>query len=237
MKEGKKYIQEIIYAVSCIVYCSVLLFGVSVEAGASPVFHIEKDIYDFGTILEGAVITHKFTIENKGNEPLLIPNVRSNCACAVADYTEKILPGEKGIITVEYDSKGSGGQTVDYKIRGESNDPNHNSFDLSITGHVDPILIIKPDRVILSGKEGENIETEIFITHDKRHPLKIISAESKKGNISVKLEEIEDVGQRKYKIKIKSLKTEKGKYSDYVSLKTDSDIFPGKQIRVKIEIR
>lgn len=237
MKKGKKYLRGIIFSVSGIFYYGALLLGFSVEAGAAPVLYIEKDVYNFGSILEGTVIAHDFIIENKGDEALLIPRVRSNCACAVADYSEKIQPGEKGTVTIEFDSKGSGGTTVDYKVRGDSNDTDNEHFDLSIKGHVDPILIIEPKRVTLSGNAGETLETEIFISHDKRHPLKVLSVESKKGNISVKLEEIKDAEQRKYRITIKSLKKEKGKFSDYVSLKTDSDIYPDKQIRVKLEIR
>ncbi len=224
------------FAVSGIFYYGALLFGFSVDAGAAPVLYIEKDVYNFGAILEGTIITRDFIIENKGDEPLLIPRVRSNCACAVADYTEEILPGEKGSVTLEFDSKGSNG-TVNYKIRGDSNDPNNEHFDLTIAGHVDPVLIIEPRSMTLTGNEGENIEAEIFITHDKRHPIKVISAESKKGNISVELEQIEDLEQKKYKVKVTSLKKEKGKYSDYVYLKTDSDIYPDKQIRVKVDIR
>ena len=237
MKKGKKYFRRIIFAVSVLFYYGALLLGFSAYADAEPVFHMDEDTYDFGTILEGTVITHDFIIENKGDESLLIPNVRSTCACAVAAYSEKILPGEKGKVTIEFDSKGSGGQTVDYKVRGDSNDPDKEYFDLTIKGQVDPILIVEPEKVILSGSEGENIETDIFITHDGRHPLKIISAEAKKGNISVKLEELENSEQRAYKIKVTSLKKEKGKYSDYISLKTDSNIYPDKQIRVKIDIR
>ena len=223
------------FAVSFIFYYGALLFGYSAEADAAPVLNIEQDVYNFGTILEGTIITHDFIIENKGSDPLLIPRVRSNCACAVADYSEEILPGEKGKVTIEFDSRGSSG-TVNYKVRGDSNDPNNEYFDLTITGSVDPILIIEPKKVTLSGNAGENLETEILISYDKRHPLKVISAESKKGNISVELEEIEVSDQIKYRVKVKSLKKEKGKFSDYVCLKTDSDIYPEKQIRVKLDI-
>lgn len=236
MQKGKKHIRRKIFALSGIFFFGALLVGFSGEAVASPVLYIEKDVYNFGSILEGTIITHEFTVENRGDEPLLIPRVRSNCACAVADYSEKILPGEKGSVTLEFDSKGSSG-TVDYKVRGDSNDPDNEHFDLAIKGHVDPILIIEPKRVTLSGNAGENLETEITISHDRRHPLKVLSAESKKGNISVRLEKIEGSKPEKYRVKIKSLKKEKGKFSDYVSLKTDSDIYPDKQIRVKLEIR
>ncbi|MBN2419565.1 MAG: DUF1573 domain-containing protein [Deltaproteobacteria bacterium] len=236
MNKDRNFSRRIIITVSSLLFYGVMLLGFSSFAGAAPVLNIEKNEYDFGAILEGTIITRDFFIENRGDEPLLIPRVRSNCACAVADYAEKILPGEKGAVTLEFDSKGSSGM-VNYKIRGDSNDPNNESFDLTIKGQVDPVLIIEPGRVNLEGSAGENLETEIYITHDKRHPLKVLSAESKKGLISVRLEEVKGAEQNKYKVKITSLKKEKGKFSDYVSLKTDSDIYPDKQIRVKIEIR
>ncbi len=236
MKKNKKHLGRIMVAALGLFYYGALLLGFPGEAGAAPAFHMDKDTYDFGTILEGTVITHSFVIENRGNDPLLIPNVRSTCACAVADYSKKIMPGEKGTVTIEYDSKGSGGETVDYKVRGETNDPNHEHFDLTIKGHVDPILIIKPERVVLTGKAGENIETEISITHDKRSPLKVLSAESKTGVVAVKLEKTEGQGQNKYILKVTSLKKEKGRYRDYIEIKTDNAVFPEKQIRVKVDI-
>lgn len=234
MKKGMRNLRRMLFAVSGMFF-SALMFGFSADAGAAPVLYIEKDIYNFGTILEGTIITRDFIIENKGDEPLLIPRVRSNCACAVADYTEKIMPGEKGTVTLEFDSKGSSG-SVNYKIRGDSNDPDNEFFDLTITGNVDPVLIIEPKRVILSGNAGENLETEIILSHDKRHPLKILSVESMRGNVSVRLEEIKGSEQTKYKIIVTSLKKEKGKYRDNIHLKTDSDIYPDKQIKVKVEI-
>ena len=236
MKKGQKYFRGIIFAVSGISIYIALLFGFSVEAVAAPVLYIEKDVYDFGAILEGTIITRDFIIENKGDEPLLIPRVRSNCACAVADYTEKIMPGEKGSVTLEFDSKGSSGM-VNYKIRGDSNDPNKENFDLTIKGHVDPILIIEPKKVTLSGTAGENLETVIIIDHDRRHPLKVLSAESLRGNVSVQLDEMKGSEKGKYIIKVTSLRKEKGNYKDNIKIKTDSDIFPEKQIIVRINIR
>jgi len=236
MKKSKNNFQRIIFFVFCIFYCGTLLMGYSCEANASPAFFIEKKAYDFGTILEDTQVAHDYIIENRGNKPLKILNVRSDCGCATTSYSKEILQGQNGKISIIFDSKGYGGKKVNKKIRVDTNDPKQGHFDLSITGHVDAIIIIEPDKVILTGNAGEKIEMEIFITHDKRHPLKVISAESKKGNVSVKLEEIEGSEQRKYKVKVTSLRKEKGKYSDYINLKTDSNIYPEKQIRVKGEI-
>ena len=51
---------------------------------------------------------------------------------------------------------------MDYKVRGETNDPDHEHFDLTITGHVDPILIIEPEKVVLTGNAGEKIAAGVI---------------------------------------------------------------------------
>ena len=231
-------ISGMLFAVLCVFYYGAVLVAYPGEANASPVISIDNEVHDFGTILEGILITHNFIVENKGNEPLLIPRVRSVCACAVADYSKEVLPGQKGFITVEFDSKGSGGMAVDHKIRVDTNDPGKGEFDLTVTGHVDPIAIITPERATLTGNEGEEIKTEILITSDARNPFKIISAEPKMaGNISCSLKEIDGSKPIKYLLTIKNIRKEKCKYRDYVYLKTDSDVRPGISINVKGEIR
>jgi hypothetical protein len=238
MKKEKSIIKSMLFAVLFVFYYGALLVTCSGAANASPVVSIDNEVYDFGTILEGIVLTHDFIVENKGNEPLLIPRVRSTCACAVADYSKEVLPGQKGYITVEFDSKGSGGMTVDYKIRVETNDPGKSAFDLTIAGHVDPIAIITPERAILTGKVGKEIKTELFITSDSRDPFKIISAEPKMGmDISCSLKEIDASKPIKYLLTVKNIRKEKGTYRDYITLKTDSDVRPVISIKVQGDVQ
>ncbi len=227
-----------LFSVFCILYYGALLVASSGEANASPVIAIDNEVHDFGTILEGTVITHNFIIENKGNETLLIQRVRSVCACAVADYSKELLPGKKGSITIEFDSMGSGGMTVNHKIRVETNDPGKGKFDLAVTGHVDPIAIITPERAILAGAVGEEIKTELTITSDARNPFTIISAEPKAGaDISCSLKEIDGSKPIKYLLTVKNIRKEKGKYRDYITLKTDSDLRPVITIKVQGDIQ
>ena len=238
IKKEKSIIKSILFAVFCIFYYGALLVACPGEANASPVISIDNEVHDFGTILEGIVITHDFIIENKGNEPLLIPRVRSVCACAVADYSKELLPGQKGSITVEFDSNLSGGMTVNHKIRVETNDPGKTKFDLAITGHVDPIAIITPERAILTGDAGEEIKAELTITSDARNPFRIISAEPKMGaDISCSLKEIDSSKPIKYLLTVKNIRKEKGKYRDYITLKTDSDVRPVISIKVQGDIQ
>lgn len=67
--------------------------------------------YDFGSVKAGEVVSKTFAFTNTGKVPLLITDARSTCGCTVADYPEHlILPGEKGKILVEFDTKNKSGR-------------------------------------------------------------------------------------------------------------------------------
>jgi hypothetical protein len=236
IKKDKSCLKRII-PLALFIFCyGFMLTAYSCEANASPAAFIEKKVYDFGTILEGKQMPHDFILENRGTEILKILKVRSNCACAVADYSEEIKPGQRGKISVVFDSKGSDGK-VNHKVRVETNDPEQGTFDLSVQGHVDPVMRIEPKKVTLEGNAGEKIEYEVIITSDPRHHFKITSVTSKKGKASCSFKELDDPESSKYLLTITNLIREKGKYRDYVYLKTDSDVRPGISIMVKGDIR
>jgi len=68
-------------------------------------FKFEKEIHDFGTVVEGEMATHEFTFTNTGKEPLIISNVAASCGCTTPSWTrEPVKPGEKGSIKAVYNS-------------------------------------------------------------------------------------------------------------------------------------
>ena len=74
------------------------------------VITFDKTEHDFGTLLQGEVVTYSFHFTNTGNAPLLISNVSTSCGCTVADFSrEPINPGKEGYIKASYDSKGHHG--------------------------------------------------------------------------------------------------------------------------------
>ena len=74
------------------------------------VIKFEKEEHDFGTLLQGEVVTYSFQFTNTGNVPLIISEVGSSCGCTVGDYPrEPIAPGKGGAIKVTYDSSGHHG--------------------------------------------------------------------------------------------------------------------------------
>jgi len=69
-----------------------------------------KEEHDFGTLLQGEVVTYSFHFTNTGNMPLIISEVGSSCGCTVGDYPrEPIAPGKTGDIKVTYNSAGHHG--------------------------------------------------------------------------------------------------------------------------------
>ena len=74
------------------------------------VIKFDKEEHNFGTLLQGEVVTYSFHFTNAGNMPLIISDVSSSCGCTVGDFPrEPIAPGKDGVIKVTYDSKGHHG--------------------------------------------------------------------------------------------------------------------------------
>ena len=70
----------------------------------------DKEEHDFGTLLQGEVVTYSFHFTNTGNMPLIISEVGSSCGCTVGDYPhEPIAPSKTGDIKVTYNSAGHHG--------------------------------------------------------------------------------------------------------------------------------
>ena len=80
------------------------------QSEKQPTITFDKTEHDFGTLLQGEVVTYSFHFTNTGNAPLLLSNVNTSCGCTVADFSrEPIAPGKDGYIKATYDSKGHHG--------------------------------------------------------------------------------------------------------------------------------
>jgi hypothetical protein len=65
--------------------------------------------HDYGTIPQGANGDCVFNFKNTGNEPLILSDVRKSCGCTTPTWSkEPILPGQKGVINIGYNTNNVG---------------------------------------------------------------------------------------------------------------------------------
>lgn len=64
-----------------------------------------ETVHDFGKVIRGEKVSYKFVFENVGKSDLLISKVSTSCGCTVGHYPkDPVKPGEKGTISVTFDS-------------------------------------------------------------------------------------------------------------------------------------
>jgi len=87
---------------------SFLIFGqkptVQKPLSNANIEFVEKQ-FDFGDIVKGETVSHKFVFKNTGTEPLIVLNVQTTCGCTAPKWpNEPIPPGESGEILVNFNS-------------------------------------------------------------------------------------------------------------------------------------
>lgn len=99
-----------------------------------PVITFDKTEHDFGTILQGEVVSYSFHFTNTGTMPLIVSNVTTSCGCTIGDFSRApIAPGKDGFIKASYDSKGHQGfQSRSLTVISNTN-PNQNVLRLKAT--------------------------------------------------------------------------------------------------------
>ena len=114
-----------------------------------------------------------------------------------------------------------------------TDDPKSPSVTLVISGFVEKFATITPQYVRLSGEVGREIRVPVSIIPEKKYDFNILEVNASKGkDIRYDLTEKEFPQGDGYQLMIESIKKEKGRYNDTITLKTDSTIRPFIKIRV-----
>lgn len=103
----------------------------------------ENETIDYGTIEQNADGKREFVLTNNGNKPLIISNAVGSCGCTVPTFPkEPIMPGQKAVIGVKYDTNRVGAFTKNVTIT--SNATENPSKVLTIKGTVNAPATAKP---------------------------------------------------------------------------------------------
>jgi rhodanese-related sulfurtransferase len=117
----------------------LLAFALSVAAAGAPILGMDEVVYDFGSLSEGTIVSHTFTLTNLGDSPLVITAARATCGCTTTALSKTTLaPGESVPLEARVDTSGFGGRILK-QIYVDSNDPSTPSAVLHIQGDVVPL--------------------------------------------------------------------------------------------------
>lgn len=85
--------------------CFLLLCNLSIYA--QPEIKFEEKKQKFGEVKAGQMLSFDFSFTNKGDQPLLINNIKVTCTCTKFEFPKQpVKPGEKGKIHITFDTKG-----------------------------------------------------------------------------------------------------------------------------------
>jgi hypothetical protein len=79
-------------------------------SGSLPEIKFEEEVFDFGKITQGEVVSHNFKFKNIGNSNLIISGANGSCGCTVPKWPkEPIGSGKEGNVNVVFSSEGKKG--------------------------------------------------------------------------------------------------------------------------------
>jgi hypothetical protein len=115
---------------------SIGLFAQDVQKTKTDSIIFEKTAHDYGTIEYGSDGIYEFRFTNKGENPLILTNVRAACGCTTPVWPkEPVKPGESDVIKVKYNIRIQGKFRKTIRV----NSTAANSYViLTITGTVKP---------------------------------------------------------------------------------------------------
>lgn len=124
---------------------------------------IECDVpkYDFGTVIAGDAITHRFVIWNRGDEPLEIVKIKNCCGVETSVDPMIIAPGTNAICTSVFTTKNRSGEQ-DKQILLVTNDKKHLYYDLRMTGILQMPIEFTPRWVRLDNLLADSPVSEII---------------------------------------------------------------------------
>jgi uncharacterized cupredoxin-like copper-binding protein len=131
-------------------YCLIFMSCFSLVACAQiigPKASSQQMEYDFGTIEQGKIASHNFTLVNNGGDILKITDVHASCGCTAAKPDkDELAPGESTNIKVDFNSTGKMGKQEKF-VYVKTNDPNNQELKFKLTGNVLEVSNVKDNAV------------------------------------------------------------------------------------------
>jgi hypothetical protein len=150
----------------------------------------------------------------------------------VASNPGQIRAGGKDVISVVVNTSNRGGNTLRKRFRVITNDPDGDTLTLVVIGEVRTYIPVKPNRVRLKGRVGEQVQKTVQIERLKDHPFRVKAINARNGkNMQFELKE-DTSGKGGYRLVVTNTMKQPGTYYDVITIETDSKAKPKLQIPV-----
>jgi len=197
----------------------LFLAQVTFGQATGPQIACPENMFSFGDIEEGEVVSHEFKIFNSGDEDLVINKVRASCGCTAAAPEKDVLKsGESTIIKVTFNSARRSGRQKKY-VYVFSNDKVNPQYRLSFTAN---IIDDNANQV-----SSNNNASARLVVDQRKHDFGNV-AEGKKVDLHVKLK---NSGSKP--LNIEKVKSSCGCTATILS---KNELNPGESANLKIEL-
>ncbi len=140
--------------------------GNSAPPGHAPKAVVSDPLYDFGSALEGTMVTHTFTIKNNGQGYLDISGVKTSCGCTTGQPSKMhVAPGDTSDIAVSFDTHFQKGHQV-RTITAFTNDPDNPQVAMTMQGIVKKQVEAVPGEVSFGTVKRGTEDTEELLVND-----------------------------------------------------------------------
>ncbi len=139
--------------------------GNSAPPGHAPKAAVSTPLYDFGSALEGQMVTHTFTVKNNGQGYLDITGVKTSCGCTTGQPSKMhVAPGDTSDIAVSFDTHFQKGHQV-RTITAFTNDPDNPQVAMTMQGIVKKQVEAQPGEISFGTdiKRGTEDTREILV--------------------------------------------------------------------------
>jgi uncharacterized protein DUF1573 len=194
---------------------------------------VVEAVHDFGTIDQGATVSHSFTIRNDGTAPLTVSKIELSQPGMRSRFGRAILPGAQGRITIEWDvTRMSGEVTAEAVVH--LDDPGHPRVTLAIKGTITPPIDIRPaPAIFFSVYRDEIVEQAVTIVNNEERPLRIEAIRPEGEHFLAELKTIES--GRIYEVRVKVPRgMSAGRYIE--ELQVDTDHPRRRQLRIGVNV-
>jgi hypothetical protein len=188
-----------------------------------------EPVHQAGEVRGGVVLTHRFTLVNRGSGPLEILEVKPGCGCLKPQLDRKHFePGQQGelILQVHTVTQAEGPNTWGVLLRYREGDAER-ELALNLCARVVPEVSIRPATLLLVTETGLSHELTLAERHDR--PLTIRGTETMSRHVRVACQEprAEASGGWVRTIRLEVLPScPEGRHEDLLQVLTSDPTFP-----------